>query len=347
MKRIRTSMRLLAAAAATLACASFVTAVPAGANEGEKVSIRISGDDKVKKRYDGMPVNDAGSNFTSDPETCAAAPFCTLVPLEVILPADFNPDVNEFVLTVKLLWNDSGVSAGGQAAQGNDLDMYIYHEEKDAKGKVTYREVGRSAGSKQPEVSKLFTPAQKDYLIIVYNFLGVNEGFDLDVSYRDASIEDLPEFEGAAPAARPGSSGGGSGSGGDDLSPDAGESFRPSASPSRPTFRSPSMLPSAPDTFTTNGAAGFGVPTSAEDATVFDLPTGSEKDLAKDLAAGEQSQDVFKRREASLHPEPASGVLLGFWLGVVPIALLGVAAVVMLRRRPVAMTLQLPRATSV
>ena len=339
--RMRAPRRAVSALALALCVVAGLAAGPAAAVEGEKFTIRIDNDEKVTKAYDGMIVNDASSEFSGDPDTCAEAPFCTLVPLEVLLRDDFDPDVNEFVLTISLAWDDSGFNVSGQAAQGNDLDMYIYKQEENEDGELEYVEVGRSAGQREPEVAKLFTPSDKDYFIVVYNYLGVNTGFTLAGSYRDASIEDLPDYESGAPFRTPGSTSSGSD---DASSAPAFDDSEVAATPTRPVFRSPSRLPVAPDSFSAPGSGGgtFAVPTAPDDGSVFDLPTGSERDLASDLAAN-QTQDVFKPRVASANPEPASPALLVFWLGVVPIVLAGAAAVVMLRRRPAALTLQLPK----
>ena len=339
-------MRRLVTALLAGSLLMVVGAVPAGANAGEKISIRIENDETAKKTYPGMLVNEAASEFAGDPETCEKAPFCTLVPMEVILPDSFNPDINEFVLKVVLSWDDQPLSAGGQEGQGNDLDMYIYHAEKDAKGATVYKEDARAAGASEPERAKIFTPTRKDYLIVVYNFLGVNRGFQLDLSYVDASIEELPDFDSDEPVAAP-SFGGSSSSDGADSS-GGSESDLPTFAGSdaavRPTPRTPSLLPSVPDGFT--GTSGpLAAPISADDGSVFDLPPGTGRDLASDLAPGE-SQDVFKPRVADLNPEDASPALLVFWLGVVPLVLAGAAAVFMLRRRPAALTLQLPRAST-
>lgn len=323
-------------------------APPAAAIQGDKISIKIENNNTTKKPYGPMAVNDAGSTFTDDPETCAAVPFCTAVPLEVLLPSNFNPDINEFVLTVRLGWDDGGVSAGGQSAQGNDLDMYIYVIGKDAKGNTTYKEVGRSAGSSQPEVSKLFTPSKTNYVIVVYNFVGVNKGFDLTLTYRDATIRDVGTFE-TGPSARPGAGGStadADASGSDFASPPSApgsassDSSSLSARPSpnvRPTFSSPSALPFANPSLTTGpavvaptGPAGFsGLPIGAD----------TSKDLNSSLAPNE-SQDIFKPRVPLGPPKPVSGALLIFWFGVVPLVLVGAAAVLMIRRRPAALTVR-------
>lgn len=333
--------RALTIAATVMVAAVVATTVPASAATGEKISIRIEGDAKTQKRYPGMPINDASSEFTGDPETCAAVPWCTVVPLEVLLPDTFDPEINEFVLAVRLSWNDAGFSAGGQSAQGNDLDMYILREEEDEDGEVTYVEVGRSAGASEPETAKLFTPAKKDYLIVVYNFLGINEGFDLALSYVDASIEDPGDF-GSFPAARP--AGGGAGGStfrdvGDDAPSTSPSSPRPSfGSLPRPVPSSPSGLSMGPDGFSVAGAPPI-LPTVG---TTFDLalPAGGSRSLATDLAGGE-TQDVFRPRVASSDPRPVSGLVLGFWLGVVPLVLAATAAILMMRRRPAALTMQI------
>ena len=334
-------MRRLWAAVLAGSLLSVLGSVPASANAGEKITIRIENDDKASKTYPGMLVNDAASEFVADPPTCEKAPFCTLVPMEVLLAEDFDPDINEFVVKVTLSWDDQPLEAGGQQGQGNDLDMYIYHEEKDAKGNTVYVEDARAAGASQPERTKMFTPTRKDYLIVVYNFLGVNSGFKLDLSYLDASIEELPDYDSDEPIAAPSFGGSSSGGfGGSDSEP----TFDGSDGALRPTPRSPSFLPSVPDGFT-GGSNPMAVPISPEDGSVFDFPGGTGRDLASDLAPGE-TQDVFKPRVASLNPEPASPALVVFWLGVVPLILVGAAAVFMLRRRPAALTLQLPRTST-
>jgi hypothetical protein len=331
MKRV-----LLMALAMVCAFVGFGFA-PARGLSGDKLSIDAKPGSKVSGTYGPMPVNDASSAFTDDPEKCETLPWCTTVPIDVNLPAGFDPDVNEFFLTVAVSWDDSSIAG---AAQGNDLDTYVYSIETDADGNNTYTEVGKSAGSTMPEVSKLFEPLNTHYVLVVYNFLGVNKGFNVDINFIDASITDPDSGFTATPAAGPIGGDGGSTGGGSVTPPPSGASsggahasapFSPDPSPSFLPASNPTLSPSVD------------LPPIGTDDVFGDF--GDLQDFQKDLQADAPKSgiDLLAASRRQLGPPKDVGAsVLVFWLIGVPVVLAGAAFVVLLRRRPSALTLTIP-----
>ena len=324
-----------------VATAVFAAPSPVGADKGESITFRVEQGFSVSKTYPPMPVNDAGSSFT-DPADCIDLPWCTLIQIDFKFPAGFNPDKDEYVVPTAVYWDDKPVVEG--TAQGNDLDIYVYTKEttKDSAGKekVTYREVGRSASARQPETMKLFGPMPDNptLYMVVYNFLGPNLGYKVEMKFKGVSVEELPEY------GSPGFGGGeddsssastGAGSSESDFS---SAPFKPFGDDFVPS--TPSGLPTSAGSI--SGGPSLGVPISGSD----DFGNfGGSGDFDRELAGGGTQSGVdllaASRREAG-PPKPVPGAVLFFWLGVVPAVLGGVAIGALIRRRPAALTLAVP-----
>lgn len=338
--------RLLTTGLAVLLAFLALGFAPARGLEGAKLTIRAESGGKASGTFSPMPVADPSSSFVDDPVRCASLPFCTAVPLDVILPEGFDPDINEFFLTVKLSWDDAPIADG--AAQGNDLDMYIYAIGKDEAGDPTYELAGEAASSSQPEVAKLFQPMNVRYVIVAYNFNGVNQGFKIDIDFVDATIVD-PDAASVGPvpgSTDPASTGGTTSPSpfaADGSSSDAGRpAFSPSFVPSSPG--SPSFLPAVDPTLTPVGD----LPLPGTDEVFGDF--GQLQDFQKDLAkeAPKSGIDLLAASRRQLGPPKEVGApVLVFWLVGVPLALAAVAFTVLVRRRPTALTLPVPTTPAV
>lgn len=315
-----------AAVALLLVAAPLAVGVPAAvADDGKPIAIEAVHNKEVKQDYPGMAVNDASSNFT-DPDSCSSFPWCTLVPVNITYPAGFDK-AGDNILVISVSW-DSGPPQTSGLRQTNDLDLYVYEGTKQADG--TYKQSGKSTtGDENPELVRVFNPNLPTYYAVVYNSLGPNKGFTVDVRFVVGSF-DTTEHLPPAPG-----SGSSSGSGG------SSAATAPTAKPSSPSNpsgpASPSFLPQPGPVLTT----------SLTDAAVApdpDLDTGFADAKAFEAQlrnpAGTSDLDLLAAsRRRSGPPKSVPGVLLLFWLAVVPLILGGGVVLWLARRRPAALTL--------
>lgn len=352
--RYRLHVRLLLTVAAIVA-ASVVAAPPASAAKLKGISIDAVEGARAQGVYPvgSIPGSDAGysPSLFRAPATCATSPNCGLVPLTVNYPPGFDRTLQEFFLDVVISWDqgkvevDTGRRVAGQdvreSAQGNDLDIYFYTKKPDPKdpNKMVDVELGRASTANMPEKFRLFGgfPA---YDISVINYSGVNRGFTIDVTFVPAFIvapfsgseDDVPSF--------------GSTSDGDNASSDGdgGGGFLDLTTPG-PAFGSTSRGNAAPllaPTGPADLAAVTGITGASPDEGAFG---DADPSFSAALAGTRKSaSSLFEEARTTGPPKPVPASLLVFWLVVVPLVLAVAAAIVFIRRRPMALSFDLSSA---
>lgn len=329
---------LLATAVAAVGLSSIPTS-PAAALEGEPIVLRAEEGSSFSGDYGPIPVADTGGALNA-PGDCAISPGCMEIPLTVELPDTFDVENDEFFFNFLAEWegNVDLVAAGSQ-----DLDIYFYTLRKNPEtGEDEYVEVGSAASASQPERTRLFNFIEGEYVITVVNFLGVNTGFRLTFDYVDVSLpDDFDPYDGAR------SSGGGQSGGSSESGTPTGDSGSDAGGDAFPTSGGLSLEPSAPApsspaSLNPVGADGFGdgLSSAAGDAGLGDF--GSFNQFQKDLNAEAEPSTIDLLAASRRQLGPAGNVgtpVLLLWLLLLPIVAGGVAMVLMLRRRPAALTL--------
>jgi len=286
---------------------------------------------------------------TIQPTQCRTLPNCGVIPVTVNYPEGYDFENKEFALEIVLSWDqnrvvvDPNVRVGGQAprpnTQGNDLDVYIYVKKPNASGAMVDTEIGRSNTALQPERTKVFGGFNV-YDIVVSNFGGVNTGFKVDVNFIPSfivasSAEDFEDVGNSAAAFNSEADAGDSASG------DSGTSLsdRPSREPvsSRAGSADPGAILFAP-TSDALPALAAGASISAPESSFG--PIDAEFDNA--LAGNKPSAtSLFDEARTAGPAKPVAAALLFFWLGIVPLALAAGVGVVLIRRRPLALSFDL------
>ncbi len=273
--------------------------------------LRVEENQTVAQEYPPIPVfNPAPDNPKIKPDDCKTAPWCDVIPLEVVVPADL-PDEEEFFVRVKLEWeteNIPGNPVTPDTRAVNDLDLYVWD---DPQGDV---ERAMGATEQEPEELALFRPTKGRYQIVVVNYLGPNTGYRLTATYKPEPI--IPPFESLEPVF--------------DLPPLPVEA---PALPEPPAeLPEPAESPAPPSGFSgapveTPAAPAFATPPAPPLEPVAveadpDFEDFDDAEFADALAAPTQS-DVLQERKARVvaAPQPASASSLVFWLAVVPLAL--------------------------
>ncbi len=342
-------MRILQAAAAAAIALAGVGLVPSPATAGTTTAISITEGGRVVKSFPGMGPGFSTENETAEPNFCKTAPTCTVVPLQVNLPSDFDPEKNDFAVQIRLDWETTQLP--NNQGQQNDLDLFVWDEPQ---GKEP---LGRSVGTVVPEIVGLAQPQKGKYNIVVRNSFGNNVGYKLTVRWIDGRLVKpdesqeptfTPFFEsGETTQAGPtpsGSADGGSSSGAGFTTPRA--TPRTPRIPPPGSFGGggfPSIVPEVPS----SGGTAFGSTTGLDS----EFGAGGQEDIRALLGAGGDAPtgglELFKTRAAAAGPvEPPSSVLLWFWLAVVPLVLLGALALFVIRRRPTMLSFRVPTAPS-
>jgi len=331
---IRTALVAASVLAATAAPGLDTTA---GALEGDSLRYEAREGNELVYTHD-IPMAPTDGGTITGPEECALVTWCTRVPIEIVPPPGERGDLDDWIVTVEVTWDNSEVHtdlAGG--AEGNDLDVYMWHmgPAEDEEGNVEYdedgepvmeeKETGRSASASMPEVLKLFRPEAKDYDLVVINFLGVNRGFTVKMTFFDASYVPDPLFDDSAdgvPAAAPAES---------------------SPPPPRPAGQSRPASPFTSPAVTSPAPAGPSAPELVplgEDDFGFSGLTDFQEQLEADEGAIRGS--LFEQVELG-PPEPVSDSTVALWMGLLPLALLAAVAALLFKFRPAALSFQVPR----
>ena len=319
----------LALLTASLTALALSPVTGADALQADKVTYDPTSGEPMDVHIDStMAATDGGEINT--PDECALVPSCTMVPLEITPLLDRGED-EDWIVQLDVNWQAEDIETPNNLAgsqKSGDLDIYLYHvgplyddegnPEKNADGTQAegYVETGRSASGGAPETLKLFRPVEKDYYLVVINFLGVTNGFDLHFSFTDTSFGGLGSFvdndTDVAPAVV-----------------DNDDRASLGDSPATPSFSAPaapSAMPASTPVSFTDDDFGF----------AFDVPD--------DLLEGNEGPirgSLFEEEELAPPKDVAGGTLI-LWLGLLPLAILVAAAIFFVKRRPSTLSLKFP-----
>ncbi len=323
------------AAVLALFLAAVVVPLPANALPEDGVSIG-EGQRKVIA-YDGMGLGFSTENETAQPDLCEALPTCRVIPLEVVLPDDFDAATNDFAVQVRLDWETSQLP--NNQGQANDLDLFVWDEPQGDDP------LARSVGTQVPEIVGLGQPQKGKYNIVVRNSLGNNVGFKLTFRWIDGRLV-VPD-ESQEPSFTPFF--------------ESGEAFQDGPTPPAPDggFAGSSFIPTRPapsrvpvGSSLSSGAFPSIVPTAPDELAsssleVDEFVVGGPDDIRALLGAGADDPEgglaLFASPVAATGPlDPPSSALLWFWFGVAPLVLLVGLTLFMIRRRPAVLSFRVP-----
>ena len=294
----------------------------AGALQHETVKYDPSSGQPYSYHADVVMAPTDGGTIT-DPDTCAAVTWCTMVPLD-ITPLARGED-QDWLVELDVAWNDEPVETPNNVAgtqQSNDLDVYLYYwgplvdadgnpeMNEDGTQAEGYVESGRSAGGKSPEILKLFRPTEREYFLVVINFVGVNRGFDIDFTFTDTSFGGLGDYVNDKPPA-------------------------------------PAVLPSNDDrlSYGDEPAKPFTAPPPkiATPSAFQDTDFGFAASVPEDLldAEGPTRGSLFAD-DVKAPPADVGGGTLVLWLGLLPLVLLAGAVAFFVKQRPSALSVRFP-----
>ena len=299
---------------AFLVAVATAAASPAGAVTRDVV--RLAEGQTVSRDYPDMGPAAGTENETALPAVCEASPTCDLIPLTIVLPADYSPS-NDFAIQIRLDWETEQLP--NDQGQANDLDLFLWGLDEEGGDEL----IARSVGTRVPEIVGAGQPDKGDYKVTVRNSLGYNAGYKLTFRWISGRI-DLPEEseDPGRPAFTPG----------EDEPPRVAPP--PAGGRAQPVFGEGSAA-APPD-------LGDPIRTPLGDAPVFGDPDflgPGVSDLDALLQAPPGGQSLRFRRSNQLGPaEPPSGMALAIWLIVVPAVLAGGALLWFVRRRPAALS---------
>jgi hypothetical protein len=330
MTGLRRSSAILTALVLLGAALSALVASPANGLAQDPIVLHPN--DLLEVNYDPILLPNP-ANEADDPETCKTAPYCYTIPLHLDRPAGMSPD-EEFTIRVRMSWQvdveDVEVPVQGEVTS-NDLDLKIWNSPytaNDERGEPTEPVNEGGATGAQPEKTSMNTPPKNDYYLVVTNFIGLNRGFKLTLTWEPEVF--ASPFE------------------------DLGDGARPTDLSAETTAITPSFAsPDAGFAAVSPSSDFFGDSITGDvDATVTDTPRLSpivvnpddfiddagNTDLEKDLL--DEARALSARPASLVRPaKPVSAALVIFWLGVVPLLLIIAAAVYLRRRRPAALSL--------
>jgi hypothetical protein len=273
--------------------------------------LRVAENESIAQEYQPIPVfNAVPDNATGKPgvtpDDCRTAPWCDVIPLEIVAPAQLGPD-QEFFVKVKLEWETQNIPSNPAMPTTravNDLDLYVWD---DPQGDV---ELAMGATEQEPEELALFRPTAGRYQIVVANYLGPNTGYRLTATYKPEPI--IPPFESLEPVF--------------ELPPLPVE-MPPPEPPAELPEPEPAPLPDlsglpveAPPAPAVEPAPAPPLEPVAVEADP-DFADFDDADFADALAAPVQS-DILRERKARVvaAAQPVSAPSLVLWLAVLPLA---------------------------
>lgn len=303
----RAVLALVATAALTAAAVAVTTQPGVASTRGPlKVIYGRATTAKFPAMVGNYPAGQSEDLHATPPDCTNPTPYCDTIAVDIELPADADP-ADEFFLTFKMTW----VDPTGEGL--TDLDAFIW-DDKQTTG-TGYSEKATAATAANPEGTKLFVGGIRRFNAVVVLFSGVNDGgYTLEFELLKAGFE--RPFESLAP-----SFGGGS-------------SARPKPAPSEPSGPPP-VDRSGDDRQDAAPAAG---PDSALLPDIAVLPdaafdTFGTGGFDEAIAAPSAARPASNTRSDA---EPVGAVVLLFWLGVVPLLLVGTLVFAMTRRRAIA-----------
>lgn len=311
--RTRTLTRLSAVGCmASVAAASWFSFLAPRADALTQPGITVTKDESVTVEF-GPIVGSNPANEAKTPDICATSAYCDAIPLEVVVPESVGPD-DEYFLQVLMEWDtrqlpgDPVLEPDGYAL--NDMDMFIYTDpptvaEVDRRGNTPDSDddpfIANGATGTQPEKAFLFKP-EGDYLLSIVNFLGVNTGYKITVTWVSEAFPS--PFESLAP------------------------DFVPSTTTPRPRPTSPvTTVPFTPPTTSASSPTLAPIVVAQDDDFAFGQFDTSDFD---DQLAAPPPLDLTPIAST---PEDPSGAALFFWLLAVPFGLLTAGGFFVLRNR--------------
>lgn len=329
-----TTRKRLFAVTAALSCyaaGSLLVLDLASATEQERLTVTEG--ETTRTAYEPIPGSDPARGTAKSeageppitPDECNLTPStCDVIPITVAPPA--MPG-EEFLVRMSLFWEAQPTP--GTSLASSDLDMYLWSDPPGSQT-VTFKDDDDStndqpgASGRIPERIQLFSTVPGDYLLVVNNFLGRNDGHELELIYFSGDL--VAPFESLDPTftapARPSSSppppasstpapSSGSGAG-------SGSSFVPAPAPA-PVTGTPDDLSTTPNTLALADVGG---------ASAFDDIEG-----LGDQALAAPPRSVPIRTTAVSAPQDVSAGVLLLWFGVVPVVALGGGALLLRRSR--------------
>lgn len=317
----------IAAALACYVAGSALVLDLAGATQQERLTIAEG--ETTRTAYDPIPTSEPGRRTVSEetgeppvtPDECNLTPTsCDVIPVTVLPPA--NPG-SEFLVRFSLFW-EAQDTPGTDLASSN-LDMYLWHDPP-REQTVTYKDDDLAsndqpgASGRIPERIQMFTTEPGDFLLVVNNFLGSNDGHELELVYFSGEL--VTPFESLDPSFTPP----------EDRS--AGPPPPPSSSPPPASQGSggagvaaqPPPQAAAPD-------AGTDTPQALALGEVGDTSAFSEISGLDESRFSGPPRTVPLRTTASSAPADVSGLALAAWFGGVPLAAAGAFGVLLVRKR--------------
>lgn len=296
--------------------ASWLTFVAPPAQAIEREGLVIGQDQIVEAEYGTIAANNPAGAAHS-PDECRIQAYCDAIPLEVIVP-DSITEEDEYFIQVLLTWEteqapgDPVLEPEGYAL--NDLDMFIYTDpateaEAEARGHTPDTTsdpyVASGASGSTPEQAFLFKPKGK-YWINIVNFIGVNTGFKLKLTWVSEAFPS--PFERLAPE------------------------FAPSTTVPRSTTTTTRPAPvvvdeGPPPTFAAPTPSLAPVEIGTDDD--FDPDEFDTSDFDDELSA----PALLDLTPAAARPAPPSGAALFFWLLALPLSLTAAGGFLLSRRR--------------
>lgn len=303
MRRTGALLTVAAVLAAVLTASLGPAAGPAGALAREGMT--VSEGETVEKAYPGIAGNDpitvtAGIHPT--PADCEASPSCDYYPLEVIVPDGFDPEFDEFFLVIEVSWDPTDT----------DTDVFFYDDGQlaEAEGETGYTELSSSASSANPEVIKTRNATLGRYNIVAVNFAGASTEIRIKVTYNDQDFTTPTEKLAPKPTTTT------------------------TTTKATTTTSTSTTSTSAPPTTTTTSTLAIADVVADDD---FDRDAFEKYRRAADEGDIIIGDDQLQQAAALFGEDPGdgstSGLALLVWLAVFPVALLGAAVAVLLRRR--------------
>lgn len=320
--RLRRIFRL--SAAGTLVCllaASWLTFTAPSASAFEQERLFLEKDGSISVEFPAIRGNNA-TGEAQDNETCKSSPYCDTIPVTIEEDPTVGED-DEYFVVVTVSWDTAKappdpVLAPSEGLATNDMDTYMYqvpitdtrHANEDGEDYMAH-----SAGSEEPEQFFMFKP-QGDYELVVINYLGVNQGYTVDMTWVSESF-DAP-FESLAPS----------------FTPPRRTSAAPKPIPTTSVAPTPIAAPVTPDVSdepVTLTPAEIDLESADDGFGQFEDDSDFEDELAAPAPIDLTPASVDKGK-------PPSGAALLLWFFAFPLLLMATFSGVLLRRRALAVS---------
>ena len=316
--RLRRTFRFSAASALVcLLAASLLTFTAPSASAFEQERLFLEKDGSISVEFPAIRGNNA-SGEAQDNETCKSSPYCDTIPVTIEDDPTISPD-DEYFVVVTVSWDTAKappdpVLAPSEGLATNDMDTYMYQvpiTDTRHQNETNEDYMAHSAGSEEPERFFMFKP-RGDYELVVINYLGVNQGYTVDMVWVSESF-DAP-FESLAPG----------------FTPPRKAQPAPKPIPTTTTVAPSVAAPSAPvaDTEVALAPAEIDLGSADDGFGQFDDDSDFDDQLAAPAA-------IDLTPAATTKAAPPSAIALLLWFLAFPLVLLATFSGVLLRRRAI------------